>query len=82
MIDDVDTKDFSQYFLNFYFNNYEEQAYCFRKNCGINTNMRLESMHKVIKYFYLGGKRVMAKDQIKVYTLLLSMLGIKLQIDL
>lgn len=30
-------------------------AYCYRKYLGVNCNMHLESMHKIIKYFYLDG---------------------------
>ncbi|XP_022182496.1 uncharacterized protein LOC111042260 [Myzus persicae] len=28
-----------------------------RRNCGINTNMYLESVHKCLKYYYLHGKK-------------------------
>lgn len=60
---DKDTYDFGIYFQNNYNLNYQQWAYCFRKGCGINTNMRLESMHKVIKYFYLEGKKVKRLDR-------------------
>nr|CAI5820050.1 unnamed protein product [Callosobruchus analis] len=60
---DSDTLDFSEYFNNFYANNYKQWAYAFRKNCGINTNMHLESMHKCIKYFNLEGKVVKRLDK-------------------
>lgn len=58
LMSDVDTKNFGTYFQNNYASNFKKWAYCFRKGCGINTNMRLESMHKIIKYFYLDGKKV------------------------
>ena len=38
-------------------------AACFRKGCGINTNMHLESMHKTIKHIYLQGKNVTRLDK-------------------
>lgn len=58
LLADQDTYDFSIYFQNNYSLNYQHWAYCFRRGCGINTNMRLESMHKIIKYFYLDDKQV------------------------
>lgn len=60
---DAETHDFGIYFQNNYSTNYEKWAYCFRAHCGINTNMRLESMHKTIKYFYLDGKKVKQLDK-------------------
>jgi hypothetical protein len=45
MLEDVDSKLFGEYFLKNYSNTYQKWAYYFRQNCGINTNMRLESMH-------------------------------------
>lgn len=53
---DSETRNFAKYFCDNYKHNYRQWAYCFRKNCGINTNMHCESMHKSIKYFYLDGK--------------------------
>ncbi|VEN58334.1 unnamed protein product [Callosobruchus maculatus] len=63
MLDDPDTKKFGDYFVTYYTKNYMKWAYCYRKDCGINTNMKLESMHKVIKYFYLSGKHVKRLDK-------------------
>lgn len=63
LINDSDTKNFGVYFQNNYGCNYKNWAYCYRKGCGINTNMRLESMHKTIKYFYLDGKKVKRLDK-------------------
>ncbi|CAH0547094.1 unnamed protein product [Brassicogethes aeneus] len=34
-----DTKEFAEYFLKKYSNNCHMWAFCYRKNCGINTNM-------------------------------------------
>jgi hypothetical protein len=38
-------------------------AYCYRKQCGINTNMNLENMHKVLKHIYFCGKKVKKMDK-------------------
>ncbi|CAH1106868.1 unnamed protein product [Psylliodes chrysocephalus] len=54
---------FKQYFRENYLQNYKKWAYCYRKNLGINTNMRLESMHKTLKYLYLDGKKVKRLDK-------------------
>lgn len=63
MEEDNDTKDFAMYFRNNYFNNCKQWAYCYRKGCGINTNMYLESMHKVVKYLYLDAKKTKRLDK-------------------
>lgn len=47
---------FRDYFANHYVQRAKCWALCFRKDAGINTNMRLEAMHKVLKYCYLHGK--------------------------
>ena len=53
---DDDMKDFSYYFSHNYANKAEEWAACYRVKAGINTNMYVESFHKVLKYIYLKGK--------------------------
>lgn len=63
MYNDNETKKFGEYFANTYGHNYKKWAYCFRKECSINTNMHLESMHKTIKYFYLDRKTVKRLDK-------------------
>ncbi|ERL91561.1 hypothetical protein D910_08891, partial [Dendroctonus ponderosae] len=60
---DNDTLAFGEYFRRFYVNRTQLWAYCFRKYTGINTNMYLESLHKVIKDFYLEGKRCKRLDK-------------------
>ncbi|CAN7985974.1 unnamed protein product, partial [Ixodes hexagonus] len=50
-------KDFFQYFKRTYTNRPELWAYCHRKNAGINTNMHLEAMHKMLKQIFLEGKK-------------------------
>lgn len=54
---DNDTKEFASYFDNFYMQRVSEWAYCYRKASFINTNMYLESLHKVFKYHYLEGRK-------------------------
>lgn len=61
--EDSDLKDFVDYFEQNYSQNTKTWAYCFRKECGINTTMCLESMHKTIKYFHLDGKHVQRLDK-------------------
>jgi len=54
---DDDTKEFASYFENFYLKRVSEWAYCYRKASFINTNMYLESFHKMLKYYYLEGRK-------------------------
>lgn len=63
LLGDSDTKNFGAYFVNNYSNNCKQWAYCYRMQCGINTNMRLESMHRTVKYFYLHKKTVKRLDK-------------------
>lgn len=63
MLKDKDTYNFGQYFKTNYVNNFKQWAYCYRKYTGINTNMRLESMHKIVKYFYLNRKTIKRLDK-------------------
>ncbi|KAJ8932511.1 hypothetical protein NQ314_014603 [Rhamnusium bicolor] len=63
MLNDKETELFGHYFSNNYSHNYNKWAYCFREKLGINTNMHLKSMHKLIKYFYLARKTVKRLDK-------------------
>jgi hypothetical protein len=60
---DHELTDFGQYFLKNYYNNRKSWAYCYRKHTGLNTNMRLERMHRTLKYIYLKGKTVKRFDK-------------------
>lgn len=60
---DLDTKEFAQYFEAHYVNRPQTWAYCYRVGLGINTNMYLESFHKVLKHIYLEGKKVKRLDK-------------------
>lgn len=51
------TKDFGEYFLQYYAQRAQLWAYCYRVGLGINTNMYMEAMHKTLKYIYLEGKK-------------------------
>jgi len=60
---DKDTYTFGVYFEKYYSKRPECWAYCYRLRLGINTNMYLESFHKVLKHIYLEGKRVKRLDK-------------------
>ncbi|XP_067136725.1 uncharacterized protein [Centruroides vittatus] len=44
-----ETKEFQKYFVHTYASRPKVWAYCYRKGLGINTNMYLEAMHRVLK---------------------------------
>nr|ABR23447.1 hypothetical protein [Ornithodoros parkeri] len=50
-------------------NRVEEWATCFRTECDISTNMKLESFHKVLKYLFLDKKANKRTDKL-IHTLL------------
>lgn len=60
---DSDTVNFGIYFQKYYVKRTETWAYCFRQHLGINTNMYLESVHKILKYYYLEGKKTRRLDK-------------------
>ncbi|KAJ8915392.1 hypothetical protein NQ315_008279 [Exocentrus adspersus] len=52
--------DFLKYLQRYYFQNEERikmWAHCHRRNAGINTNMAIESLNKVLKYNKMKGQR-------------------------
>jgi hypothetical protein len=51
------TADFATYFESNYSACAKLWAYCYRTNCGVNTNMALERMHGLLKHSYQNGKR-------------------------
>lgn len=55
---DQDTFLFGQYFNDHYVNRPQCWAYCYRSGLGINTNMYLEPLHKILKHIYLDVKKV------------------------
>lgn len=62
LLNDPDTVEFGKYFVNNYSTRVEKWAYFNRKHCGINTNMYLEALHKIIKHSYLDGKQCKRLD--------------------
>jgi len=60
---DDDTNRFGMYFEKYYSRRPEVWTYFFRLRLGINTNMYLESFHKILKLIYLEGKRVKRLDK-------------------
>ncbi|XP_049798806.1 uncharacterized protein LOC126232686 [Schistocerca nitens] len=63
---DEGTRDFGVYFSSNYLFRPQQWAYCHRRNLGINTNMHLEAMHRVLKYCYLEGKTNNRLDRLLV----------------
>lgn len=57
LLEDVDTKNFGEYFKKWYASRPESWAYCYRKGIGINTNNYLEAFHRNLKYIYLEGRK-------------------------
>lgn len=55
---------FKKYFTEHYAQRTEAWAACYRQGAGINTNMRLEALHRVIKYCYLDGKHNKRVDRL------------------
>ena len=50
------TVEFEEYFTKFYVQRKTQWATCYRKKSGINTNMYVESFHRLIKYIYMRGR--------------------------
>ncbi|XP_069582362.1 uncharacterized protein [Ranitomeya imitator] len=61
--EDEDTQEFARYFRAVYAKRPETWAYCYRKGLRINTNMYLESFHRVFKHMYLEGKKIKRLDK-------------------
>ena len=52
----TDTRYFGDYLHTYYTARKEQWAMCYRKKAGINTNMHVESFHRLLKYVYMKGK--------------------------
>jgi hypothetical protein len=59
---DTETVSFGKYFQK-YKMNYANWSYSYRINSGINTNMHLENMHRVLKHIYFRGTKVNRLDK-------------------
>ena len=51
-----ETNEFEEYFTKFYVPRKEQWAASYRTKSGINTNMYVESFHRLIKYIYTRGR--------------------------
>ncbi len=56
MLNSDSSREFGEYFETYYSKRKAQWASCYRKSSGINTNMYVESFHKVLKYIYFKGK--------------------------
>lgn len=63
LLNNDSTREFGKYFAEHYSKRPKLWAFCYRKGLGINTNMFLESMHKVLKHIYLEGKKSKRVDK-------------------
>lgn len=55
--DNSDTVEYAKYFEYTYGHRTKEWAYCYKIHViGINTNMYLEALYKILKHHYLEGK--------------------------
>ncbi|XP_067135125.1 uncharacterized protein [Centruroides vittatus] len=57
-----ETKEFQKYFVHTYASRPKVWAYCYRKDLGINTNMYLEAMHRVLKHLLFGRQAKIHKS--------------------
>ena len=53
---DVSRTPFSHYFKSYYAKRCEQWAYCYRAGTPVNTNMTIESFHRLLKVVYLDSK--------------------------
>lgn len=63
LLGDKDTAAYGSYFVQHYSTRSEVWAYCYRLRLGINTNIYLESYHKILKHTYLEGKKCKRIDK-------------------
>ena len=56
--------EFHRYFASTYAPRARLWAKCFRENINLNTNMHLESLHKVLKHIYFDGKKIRRVDKV------------------
>ncbi|KAF8774308.1 uncharacterized protein LOC129985173 [Argiope bruennichi] len=61
--DDPDTRKFKKYYSTYYSERLQLWAFCYRRHLGIQTNIYLESFHKVLKHIYLEGKKIKRIDK-------------------
>ncbi|XP_065220895.1 uncharacterized protein LOC135847771 [Planococcus citri] len=61
---DPNTAAFGKYFEREYSERYETWAFAFRKYIGMNTNMKIEAMHNLLKNVYLNGLKNKRVDKL------------------
>ena len=61
MLSDPHLGRFCQYFQMWYCKRIEVWAYCYRIGTLVNTNMSIESFHRLLKVVYLEGKHITAE---------------------
>lgn len=69
LLTDPATQAFGKYFDKEYASRAPMWAYAHRLYIGINTNMKLEAMHRVLKQVYFEGRKIKRLDQ-AIYLLL------------
>ncbi|XP_074604044.1 uncharacterized protein LOC141857445 [Brevipalpus obovatus] len=57
------TKGFIEYFQSYYWERRKQWALCYRKYLNINTNMLLETFHRILKHVFMAGKKVRRLDK-------------------
>ncbi len=83
MLNSDNSREFGEYFETYYSKRKAQWASCYRKSSGINTNMYVESFHKVLKYIYFKGKTNGRVDKwflLRAFKYCLSMIETKLLI--
>ena len=63
LFENDDTAPFGCYFMREWAPKSQQWAMCYRKYCGLSTNMALEAIHKLLKYMYLGGVQCRRLDK-------------------
>lgn len=63
LFENSNTASFGAYFLKEWAHKSRQWAMCYRKHCGLTTNMTLEAIHKLLKYTYLGGVQCRRLDK-------------------
>ena len=64
LLSDESLKEFGEYFQTNYAKRCEQWAYCYRIGTPINTNMTIESFHRLLKVVYLDSKHNRRIDQL------------------
>lgn len=64
LLSDASLAEFGQYFETSYAKRCEQWAYCYRIGTPVNTNMTIESFHRLLKVVYLESKHNRRIDQL------------------